>query len=43
MARQRVAAGMHQMELRGRGLASGLYLYRLQAGRAVETRRMVRF
>lgn len=33
--------GLHQIEFHGHGLESGIYLYRLQAGRTVETKRMV--
>ena len=40
LQKQRLEAGPHQVEFHGQGLACGVYLCRLQAGRAVDTRRM---
>jgi hypothetical protein len=34
-------AGAYQVELNGINLASGIYLYRLQAGEYVNTRKMI--
>jgi flagellar hook assembly protein FlgD len=34
-------AGVHTFSFNGAELASGVYLYRVQAGNSVETRRMV--
>jgi hypothetical protein len=34
-------AGTYEMDFNGAGLGSGVYLYRIQAGKSVETRRMV--
>ena len=40
---QRLEPGAHEVEFDGRGLASGVYLCRLQAGDRVDTRRLVHF
>jgi hypothetical protein len=36
-----VEAGRHQMQWNARGLSSGVYFYRLQAGKFVETRKLI--
>lgn len=38
---ERKAAGVHAMTFEAQNLPSGIYLYRLQAGEFVETKRMV--
>ena len=34
-------ASYHTVQLDGKGLASGLYLYRLQAGEFIQTRKLL--
>jgi len=41
LADGRMAAGQHEVRFDGAGLASGVYLYRLIAGRFVQNRKMV--
>jgi hypothetical protein len=36
-----ISAGFHDVQFDASGLPSGVYLYRLQAGQFVETRRLV--
>ncbi len=41
LVNERKAAGSYEVSFDGRGLASGVYLYRLQAGNFVETKKMM--
>jgi hypothetical protein len=41
LVHQRLPAGPHSVEFDASDLASGIYLYRLEAGGASETRKMV--
>ena len=41
LVNERKGAGVHEVRFDGSGLASGIYLYRLQAGSYVQTRKLV--
>jgi len=38
---ERQTAGYHQIAVDGRGLANGIYFYRMTAGTYAETKRMI--
>jgi len=41
LVNERKDAGVHEVKFDASGLASGVYLYRLQAGEFVQTRKLV--
>ncbi len=41
LVNERKDAGVHEVKLHASGLASGVYVYRLQAGEFVQTRKLV--
>jgi len=41
LVNERKDAGMHQIEFNAAGLSSGVYVYRLQAGYGVQSKRLL--